>query len=165
LSRNRKTTFILVFLVILLALPLTAFARKQTFKARLTTGAELHEVVGSNATGSLVLMRHAGGLEFQMSVRGLSGTPTGAHLHAPATESENAGVILTLCGNPTPGVVATCTLDENGLLIISGSIPSTLLRGVTAAQFFSWLESGLVYVNVHTALNPAGETRGQLYPQ
>ncbi|NLF65073.1 MAG: CHRD domain-containing protein, partial [Chloroflexi bacterium] len=40
-----------------------------------------------------------------------------------------------------------------------------LLRGITPAEFDDMLEAGLTYVNVHTSLNPAGETRGQLIRQ
>lgn len=63
-------------------------------------------------------------------------------------------------------MVATCTMDGS-TLIIEGEINAALLAawGVNPAEFMSWLNNGLAYVNVHTALNPAGEARGQVNPR
>ena len=163
MNKSKRLMIMFVLAALILALPTTVLANKRLWKASLSSANELHEVVGSSARGSATFATFPdGGIHFMLNVRGLSGPATGAHLHAPATESENASVVVTLCGNPTPGAVATCTTDADGNMFIEGSISSSLLRGITAATFFSYLEDGLVYVNVHTALNPAGETRGQL---
>jgi len=37
--------------------------------------------------------------------------------------------------------------------------------GISGAQFMSDIQNGLLYVNVHTELNPSGEIRGQVLPQ
>jgi hypothetical protein len=103
-----------------------------------------------------------GTMQFILSVRNLSGPATGAHLHAPATTSENAGVVLTLCGGPPPSVTGPCVTGEGGYLLVEGAARGNHLQGMTGAEFFAALNNGLVYVNVHTALNPAGEVRGQL---
>lgn len=168
MSRRKRLLFILILTAVLLAVPMAALARKQVWKARLTTGAELHQVVDSNATGSAVFATNPdGSLHFMMFVRGLSGPATGAHIHAPATAAENAPVILTLCGNPAPSAAGDCSMDADGNLMVEGDIGSSLLAawGVGGGQLFSWLNDGLAYVNVHTAANPAGEVRGQLGPQ
>jgi hypothetical protein len=166
-SRVFSVLLLLAF-VFALAIPNNSVvARKMVFKAVMTTDAELHEVVGSNARGSAVI-GHApdGTFNFMVQVRGLSGPATAMHIHGPATEAENAGVILTFCGAPAPAAGGPCVTDADGNLTVSGNFNSTfLLGGVTGAQFQSWLTSGLLYVNVHTALNPAGEARGQLYQQ
>jgi hypothetical protein len=164
ISRIMLSLLLVAFLFSVSASPVSA--GKRIYKATLTTSAELHEVVGSSARGSAILgFNLDGSLRIQMSVRGLTSVPSGAHIHGPATTEENAGVLVTLCGNPTPGVVATCTLNDEGLLVIEGNIPGYLLRGVTAAQFMSWLDAGMLYINVHTTLNPAGEVRGQIIRQ
>lgn len=167
---NRKHRFLFVFVVLalLVMLPSAAFASKQVWKARLTTSAELHDVVNSSAAGSLLVGTNPDGSpRFTLFVHDLSGPATAAHIHGPADETQNASPVVTLCGNgPTAPVVATCTMDASGNLMIEGDIRgANLAAGVTGAQLFDWLDNGLLYVNVHTALNPAGEARGQIYPR
>jgi len=106
-----------------------------------------------------------GTMRFMLSVRNLSGSATGAHIHAPAAEGSNASVVITLCGaGPGTAVVATCDTTD-GSLVVSGDFNGSFLSGMTGAAFFAALDDGLAYVNVHTALNPGGETRGQLILQ
>ena len=159
----------LAFVLVAFALPLASSsvaANKTLYKAALSAANEVHEVVGSTARGSFRLGWNTdGSMRFLLSVRGLSGPVTGAHLHAPAGTDANASVIITLCGNgPAPAIVATCTTTPDGLLQITGDITSAVLaaRNLPSATFVGWLDDGLVYVNVHTAQNPGGETRGQL---
>lgn len=166
-SRTRLIVLVIAMMMIL-ALPTTALASKKLYRARLTTGAELHEVVDSRASGSMVLSTNQDGtMRFMLSVRNLSGNATAAHIHAAADVDETAGVVITLCGNgPTSAIFATCdTVD--GSLVLSGDFNGSFLMGsgMSAAEFFSALNDGLAYVNVHTALNPAGEVRGQLIEQ
>ena len=164
MNRNRKFIYFIILLALVMALPATALARKNVFKARLSTGAELHEVVGSSAQGSAVFGLAPDGMQFMLHVRGLSGPATGAHIHAPATASETAPVIISLCGHPAPAAFAECTTDASGTLTIQGHIGSSLMAqwGLGGAQLISYLESGTAYVNVHTSLDPAGEARGQI---
>jgi hypothetical protein len=150
----------------MLALPTAALANKRVYQARLTTGAELHQVVGSRASGSAIIATDLdGSLYFAMQVFNLSGGATAAHIHAPATTAQNAGVKVGLCGSASSALV-TCTMDGS-TLVIEGKITSALLAqlGVSPADLMYWLDNGLAYVNVHTALNPAGEARGQVYPR
>ena len=166
MSRFGRFCTVLVVLAALVALPSSALARKQLFKARLTTGAELHQVVDSNARGNATFVSRPDGLQFTVAVYDLSGPATGAHIHAPADASSNAPVVISLCGNPAPAAVATCSFD-NGTMLVQGMIGPSLLQawGVTGAQLYDWFESGLAFVNVHTALNPMGEVRGQVVAQ
>lgn len=159
----RRILLIGLLTAVVFALPLTVLANKQIFKATLTTEAELHDVIGSNAHGSAILGLTPTGVRFQVAVNGLSGDALSAHIHGPADETQNAPPVVTLCGNPPPSVTGACVM-ENGVLKIQGTITNQLV-GMTNAEFISALNSGLLYVNVHTALNPAGEVRGQLYPQ
>ena len=81
----------------------------------------------------------------------LTGLPTSMHIHSPAPAGQTAGVLFNLApfhfpySNPT-----------NGGLILGAVIYST--NDVAA------LLGGSNYVNIHTALNPGGEIRGQLIP-
>jgi hypothetical protein len=167
---NKVTRRMILMLVVVLALavPTTVMANKKLYKASITTGAELHEVVGSSAKGSAVFNHSPdGSIHFVLQIRNLSGPASGVHLHAPATTEQNAGVVVTLCGGPAPAVLGACPpLDSSGSLILEGNFNSSYLQpGVTGALMQGWLDDGLVYVNAHTALNPAGEARGQLIPQ
>jgi len=145
-------------------------ASKRMYTTKLSYANELHQVVGSVARGSGAIATNINGdgYTFQLVVRGLSSAPTGVHLHAPATTTANAPVIITLCGNPAPSALggACPALDSDGVFAIQGLMTSGLAAawGLSGAQFQDWLENELVYINVHTALNPAGEVRGQLAP-
>lgn len=80
-----------------------------------------------------------------LSFSGLEGPATAAHIHGPALPGANAGILFPLTGVPSA---------------ISGSIP-TQSFAITSTDL-GYLESGLLYVNVHTGVFPAGEIRGQL---
>ena len=94
--KSRKRIVVLgIVLLLMLAIPATALATKNVYKARLTTGAELHDVVGSNAVGSFLLGRTPTSFRFTMIVQNLSGPVTGAHLHGPATEAQNGPIVIS----------------------------------------------------------------------
>ncbi|HID54160.1 MAG TPA: CHRD domain-containing protein [Anaerolineae bacterium] len=161
--KSGKRILLLVLLTsVLLSVPAAVFARKQVFKARLTTAAETHEVVDSNGRGSAIIGLTPDSIRFFVSANKLSGPATAVHIHGPAAEGQDAGVVVPLCGSPG-AVLAECTM-ENGALKISGNI-KTQLTGMTPGEFIRALRDGMLYVNVHTELNPAGEIRGQLYPR
>lgn len=167
MNRRGKFIYFILLAALVLALPASALANKRIYKARLTTGAELHEVLDSNARGSAVFALAPDGMSFMVSVRGLSGPAVGAHIHAPAGVDANAPVVISLCGNPAPSATGACVTDADGNLTMQGEIGPSLLSawGVSAAQLLTWFDEGSAYVNVHTSLNPAGETRGQIASQ
>ena len=83
-------------------------------------------------------------LLWNMSYDGLSGPATAGHIHGPAAEGQNAGVMAGF-NNPITSPM-------------SGQVT------LTPAQFAD-LTAGKLYVNVHTADNKGGEIRGQLKAQ
>jgi len=168
MRHKHRLLVIAVLIAMVLAVPSSAFANKRVWKARLTTGGELHQVIDSTARGTLILATNPdGSFHFILQVRELSGPVGGAHFHGPADTTQNAAVILPLCGNPTPSATGAACPFDNGTLYLEGEITPSLLAawGLPGGTFFGWLDAGLVYVNVHTALNPAGESRGQLAAQ
>jgi hypothetical protein len=80
-------------------------------------------------------------LTWTLSWSGLSGPATGAHFHGPALAGMNAAVVVPITGPLTSPVSGTATL--------------------TAEQAAD-LRNGKWYVNVHTAIYPGGEIRGQV---
>lgn len=80
--------------------------------------------------------------EYTLTFEGLTGPATAAHIHGPATHTQNAGVVAPLDGNnPTSPITSSVTLTN---------------------EQAKWLRSSKLYVNVHTAANPGGEIRGQI---
>ena len=140
-KRNKLFLFILLALL-LVALPTsTVLANKQVWKAQINTANEVHQVVDSNAKGSGVFSHNPdGSLHFLLVVRGLSGAPTGAHLHAPAGSGENAAVVVTLCGSgPGTAVLSGACPFDNGEMLLEGNIYGYNLTGISGGDFFNAL--------------------------
>ncbi len=132
------------------------------FQANLTTGAELHEVVGSNANGHATFKLTGDVMSFTLKANRMSGAVWGAHIHGPAGPDADAGVLVSLCGAPPPAAVATCSTGP-GKLRVEGVITEDLVGGgLSLADVVALMESGQAYVNLHTDLNGAGEIRGQI---
>lgn len=77
-------------------------------------------------------------LSWTVTHSGLSGDATAAHFHGPAAEGANAGPVVDISAN-----------------VASGS------ADLTDAQIAE-LQSGMWYLNIHTAKFPDGEIRGQV---
>ena len=79
-------------------------------------------------------------LSITVTFSDLSGPAIGAHIHGPAEQGANAGIMLPF-----------------------GSVesPIQLSATLTDAQTADLL-AGKLYVNIHTELNPGGEIRGNL---
>jgi len=80
-------------------------------------------------------------LMWKIEYSGLTGPATMAHFHGPAAVGVAAGVQVPLTGNLTSPLSGMATLSD-------GQIGDLL--------------GGLWYVNIHTAVDPGGEIRGQL---
>jgi CHRD domain len=80
-------------------------------------------------------------LTWTITYSGLSGPATAGHFHGPAAAGANAPPSLPLSGSLDSPIKGTATL--------------------TAAQA-SDLTAGNWYINLHTAMNPDGEIRGQV---
>lgn len=142
-----------------MAAPLAAQALTFQFTANLNSAQEVTSNP-STATGLAVLFYNDGNTvvttddsySFSLDASGLSGAITGAHIHAPGLVGVNGPVVVPLNG------AAFTFSNAGGSLLIGGA-------GVAPpnASFLSQLQGGQAYVNLHTALNPGGEIRGQLF--
>jgi hypothetical protein len=119
-----------------------AHAATQHFAATLNGASEVppHNVPG---TGSLLATYDTTTkmLTYTLTYEGLTGPATAAHFHGPAKVGANAGVMVPMKDVTVQPIHGTATLTE----------PQAKA-----------LESGMMYVNVHTAANPGGEIRGQV---
>lgn len=119
----------------------TSAVSNPTFRATLSSAAEVPPNA-STGTGSLDarLDTATSKLSWTLVYSGLTGPAILAHFHGPAMPGSNAGVVV-----PFPIVTS----------------PATGEATLTATQIAD-LMAGNWYVNVHTALHPGGEIRGQV---
>lgn len=119
-----------------------ASGTKQVWTASLTSGQEVPKQVVKtpNAHGLFKGTLTGTTLKWKLTFAGLSGPATASHIHM-AAKGKSGPVVVPLCGPCTSGATGTATL--------------------TSAQIAAF-KKHLLYVNVHTAKNPAGEIRGQL---
>lgn len=122
------------------------------------SGANEAPAVTTGATGTATFTLTGKTLSYTVSVAGLSGNVAASHIHLGAAGT-NGGILYPFtAASVQSGQVASGTIDltqpvTNGTSSISGDSLLTLLNG------------GLLYTNVHTAANPAGEIRGQITRQ
>lgn len=129
----------------LLTLTSRSQAATTDFKADLKGSSEVPSN-STSGTGSatVTLDPSSNKITWNVTFSGLTGPATAVHIHGPAPEGKNAGVLIWLS---TKGKTA--------------SSPVTGSATMTAAQAAD-MTNGQCYVNVHTAANPGGEIRGQL---
>jgi len=112
-------------------------------------GAQQVPAITTNAVGVAAFSLNAtrDTMCMSMTVSGLSGAVTGAHIHAGAAGT--AGAVLVDLDGGLVGNSGTATITGANLI---PALVSNYLRG-------------LMYVNIHTAANPNGEIRGQIVPE
>ena len=83
-------------------------------------------------------------LTYTVTYSGLTAPRTAGHFHGPAAAGVNAGVVFAIAsGGPTADTITgTWPIDATNL---------------------SRLNSGLLYLNIHTSTFPGGEIRGQVH--
>ena len=116
--------------------------RVDIYEATLTGGEEV-PAVATAARGMaevhLDTLRNL--VTWKVTFSGLSGPPTGAHIHGPAAPGQNAPVVVPFTG--------PLGMDIRG-------------QAALTPQHVADLAAGRWYVNIHSAAHPAGEIRGQL---
>jgi len=129
----------------------------ELYVAELTGAAERPDPVATTATGTATINFTPGSgntgqlISYSVTVTGLTGQATEAHIHGPAGVDAAAPVIvaLTIKSGATSGV------------IISGTIASTGHPTISMDSLVVLLRNGNSYINVHNAPYPDGEIRGQ----
>jgi CHRD domain/Secretion system C-terminal sorting domain len=139
---KRFIFFAFVWLIIFL---IPSINYSQTHFTANFTGDQENPAVTTSATGTGSFTLTSKGLEFNITVEGL--TFTAAHFHNGAI-GVNGGVVRTITGDFTGNTA-------------SGIWTSTDSEPLTPALVTDLL-AGNLYVNLHTAANPGGELRGQV---
>ncbi len=154
----KHSSVVLALALTLLVWAAPARASTTTFGAVLD-GAQEVPSNASTATGSGTFVFDDQGtvaigddtLSVALTFAGLTGGPaSAAHIHSPASPGMNAPVVITLTGFPN----TTAGTYANSFALSS--------LGAGEAAFEAQLFAGLTYVNIHNALFPGGEIRGQL---
>jgi hypothetical protein len=138
----RKFTALAAIVGAALALAATSFGASTGWSAKLTVAQEVPKqaVKTPAAHGAFTATLKGKKLTWKLTFAQLSGPATAAHIHM-AGMGKAGNVVVPLCGPCKSGAHGTATLS------------AAVLRA---------FPKHLLYVNVHTAKNPAGEIRGQL---
>ncbi len=170
----RRLLILSILAVIVLALPVTVLAGKKIYKAHLTQDAVVNTVQVSQPAGVGILGLSPGGVIFQVggsnlpvdssSTTSFSGGGGGGDIsvhihHGPA--GQNGPIVVKLCGEPSPAILASCNVSKDGFMKIIGTIDKQHIEGMTAAEFLDALDNGELYIQVHSDGTPI--IRGQLY--
>ena len=110
------------------------------------SGAQEVPAVSGDGTGTITgtYNKNTNTLTYDIGWSSLSGKAVAAHFHGPASTGVSAGVLV-----PVTITDSAATGKAQGTVVIVDSVETALLNGN-------------VYYNVHTALNPTGEVRGQV---
>jgi len=133
-------------LLIAFATSFCAHAEQVRLSANLDGVSEIPSVESpGTATATVLFDKDTDMVSWDVYWTGLSGDPTAAHFHGPASKHNEAGVQVDLGGNgfasPFRGT-AHLTDEQAGQLL-----------------------DGQWYINIHTAAHPDGEIRGQVLRQ
>lgn len=86
-------------------------------------------------------------MNFTLNWTGLTGVPTGAHIHGPAARGANAGIKFDFFDE--------CPKTASGTFSSSVTVDNVSIKEDS-------LLAGFYYFNIHTDLNKGGEIRGQI---
>jgi hypothetical protein len=117
--------------------------------------------LAANAKGDFTANMDGDIMTYSFRFSGLSSNATAAHIHGPGTPTQSAGVIVNF-DDAANGRTITLGAQSG---TASGTIsfaPTTMYGAVSGDSLRKLLNSGLLYVNVHSATIGAGEVRGQI---
>jgi len=147
-----------------------ALAGTMQFRSHLETGNEIPtpvNVVGTPA-GDLKLKLSPDGQELRYDLK-ITDTITNvlmAHLHLEQNPNHTGGIVVWLYpfGGTAPRLIPG---ETDGRLARGVITPANLVGPLAGAAnwdtFLADIQAGLIYANVHTTANPAGEIRDQVH--
>jgi hypothetical protein len=161
---------LLLIASLMLAFPVSADSSRNTLRANLVGYNEVPSV-STAARGQFVATVSPDGLSFtyQLTFSGLQAPITQSHIHF-SQQSVNGPIVVWLCGTATNlGPAGTQTCPQSGT--ITGLVTTANVLGAPAAQqlalgeikeVIAAMRAGAAYANIHTAVSPGGEARGQI---
>lgn len=183
MTRTKGLTPWVVVVTLMLLADLTAADQKQAAaderlnNSRFSTELESEQevpAVSSRARGfiKIDIDDQAQQIEYELSYLRLSSDVAQAHIHF-AQPGVNGGIVLWLCeGTAQSPIDTTPACPQEGsvsgvltaadVLAISGANAGQQISAGEFAEVVALIRTGLGYANVHTALSPGGEIRGQI---
>jgi S-formylglutathione hydrolase FrmB len=137
------------------------------FNASLSGSKEVPAVTSSGTGTFTATLDEDNRFAYTLSFSGLTSASNGAHIHGPASTTQNANVLVNFASLP-PGNSASTPLTlgaTSGTTAGTVNLESTITSTVSGDSLRKLLDAGLLYVNVHTANNQGGEIRGQITKQ
>ena len=171
----RKRTGLILAVAIIGALALTVLASygvagpgNGKLKSKRMSGYLEVPSVSTSGKGTIeTRIRNGSKIDFKLTYSGLTGNPAAAHIHL-GQPGVNGGVVAFLCGG---GGKPTCPASTSGTVsgtIVAADIQALAVQGIAGpadfAEVIAAMKAGFTYANVHTALFPGGELRGQVSP-
>src|SRR5262245_33967711 len=149
-------------LIVGLLLVGVAAGQAQSFVVNLDALQEASPPGTRTGSGSGTLTLNGNTLSINVTFSGLSSPFSADHIHGPAanTPSTTAGVLYGLQGLTTTSAGGTAGTISGNVTLIANPGGTTF----SIAQQMSQLNSGMWYVNIHTATFGNGEIRGQILP-
>ncbi len=133
---------------------------KQTFTSYLSGPQEVPTVISSSTANAIFsLAKDEAELEYSVTLNS-STTITGANLYCASRKSNGPEVVAlySSTASSTPGSF-TGTITQSDILSTAQACNPSI---TTVPQLASAVRAGTIYINVLTALHPAGEIRGQV---
>jgi hypothetical protein len=151
INKSNYYLTVLIIITILLLLSTNVHAQIVSLSASLdaaqeTTALDPATPVSATGTATMSFDTSTNQLTWDINFSGLSGAAVAAHFHGAAGIGQAAGVQVNI------GTISGLLSPLTGSTVLTSTQESELL-------------SGLWYINIHTALNPPGEIRGQAIVQ
>jgi len=160
-------------LIVLLLNGSSARAQETTasplFSANLSSFSQVPSVLAGSSGRFLARLTSDGNIFFALSYANVSSPVTQAHIHFGAGRT-NGGVAVFLCGGPKPACPSSGTITgiitAADVSVLPANNPDSVIpQGIQPGDLAGLLRAVRVdktYINVHTAMFPSGELRGQV---
>lgn len=125
--------------------------KPETFSARLNGANERPNPVSTTATGTAQFTVNGSAITYTITYAGLSGNPSGAHIHAPSDVNGTASILVPFGSLPA---------STSGTF--TGTIGVINNPAITTDSLLVLMRNGKAYTNIHSATYPGGEIRGQI---
>jgi hypothetical protein len=120
---------------------------------------------GARGTIEVRITNNRTAIDFTLTWQNLSGPPGAAHIHL-GQKNVSGGIVAFLCGGGGQPPCAAATSGMATGTITAANIqplPSQGIAGPTDfGEVLTAIRAGVTYANIHTALLPSGEIRGQI---